>query len=87
MTPTELSALAQESPVCECTSCCDGEHAGECMECAGWGETEGQRCEHCDGQGLCHVCHGRNFKCLECLDRGGPFGQGCNHCGFTPRGY
>lgn len=47
---------------CECVQCCDGEHAGECAECAGWGdrcteELSGE-CEHCGGSGICPMCHG-----------------------------
>lgn len=48
--------------VCECTSCCDGEHAGRCRECAGWGDRIGEdgivTCEYCDGTGDCPKCLG-----------------------------
>lgn len=67
----------------ECVECCAGEHAGECENCAGWGDVDGEKCEKCDGDGLCSVCGGAsgNFKCLECRDRGGPFNSQCNACG------
>ena len=68
---------------CECEVCCDGDHPGECKECAGWGEVAGTPCDHCDGEGLCPVCRGAagQFDCIECRDRGGPLGTRCNACG------
>lgn len=44
--------------VCECVECCDGEHAGFCAGCAGWGEEEGNQCEKCEGTGVCPKCNG-----------------------------
>lgn len=47
---------------CECVSCCDGEHAGFCMECAGWGSNnEESICSHCEGTGTCPVCNGDEY--------------------------
>lgn len=46
---------------CECIECCDGEHAGDCMECAGWGENDDEtECSHCGGSGACPACHGNS---------------------------
>lgn len=53
---------------CECEKCCDGEHAGECAECAGWGSLYNESseryeaCERCDGTGTCPVCNGACFR-------------------------
>lgn len=44
--------------LCECEECCDGEHPGECRECAGWGECGGEPCAHCNHTGDCPKCHG-----------------------------
>lgn len=46
---------------CECVECCNGEHAGQCKECAGWGygETDDELCEHCNGEGTCPRCDGQ----------------------------
>jgi hypothetical protein len=54
--------MTDEQPeVCECVSCCDGEHPGECMECAGWGENSREDpCSYCDGSGDCPKCNGAN---------------------------
>ena len=80
--------MIQAIAVCECVLCCGGEHAGECTNCAGWGEVAGEHCEKCDGQGLCSVCRGTagKFKCLDCRDRGGPMGTVCSACGFSEHG-
>lgn len=44
--------------MCECVLCCDGEHAGSCKECAGWGSNnEEDSCSYCAGTGDCPVCH------------------------------
>lgn len=48
---------------CECETCCNGEHAGYCKNCAGWGEYThedgvSRRCEVCDGDGVCIKCGG-----------------------------
>lgn len=47
-----------DSKPCECVLCCDGEHAGDCRDCAGWGESDGVFCEKCNGEGTCPVCAG-----------------------------
>lgn len=57
--------------VCECVTCCDGEHAGRCKRCAGWGEIDGKRCTYCDKDigwpGVCPVCDGASAP-EECDD-------------------
>ena len=51
-------AASSEGP-CECVSCCNGEHPGDCAECAGWGaNNEEAVCSHCDGTGICPICEG-----------------------------
>ncbi len=45
---------------CECVQCCDGDHAGSCIGCGGWGHVDGVPCEACDGTGVCPVCGGAN---------------------------
>lgn len=47
--------------ICECVQCCEGEHAGCCAECAGWGDVDGEECTHCAGSGICPVCDGANL--------------------------
>jgi hypothetical protein len=53
--------------ICECVTCCNGEHAGFCRECAGWRDRiddseEGfSMCEYCDGEGICPKCQGANI--------------------------
>lgn len=52
---------------CECVECCDGEHAGCCMECAGSGEVFGEPCQYCldnelllgISRGTCPICEGK----------------------------
>lgn len=49
---------------CECVTCCDGDHAGECKACVGWGDVPGEywsTCPKCEGSGLCQVCRGANL--------------------------
>lgn len=46
------------TPRCECVLCCDGEHPGECKECAGWGEAGGEPCDYCNETGVCPECAG-----------------------------
>jgi hypothetical protein len=46
--------------MCECVSCCNGDHPGWCRECAGWGDVGGEPCDHCAGSGDCPVCMGGN---------------------------
>lgn len=53
-----LLVVAAEQPRCECVICCDGEHAGCCVDCAGCGDFDGAHCERCDGTGTCQVCGG-----------------------------
>lgn len=44
---------------CECIQCCDGEHAGFCKECAGWGSNDEEiQCSRCEGTGTCPICDG-----------------------------
>jgi hypothetical protein len=47
---------------CECVQCCEGEHAGYCAECAGWGDVDGEECMHCACSGICPVCNGAAAK-------------------------
>lgn len=49
---------------CECEICCDGEHAGCCQECAGWGDNheEPGSCLYCSGTGTCPVCDGARYN-------------------------
>jgi hypothetical protein len=55
---------------CECVICCDGEHAGECKHCAGWGDrltgSGIKTCNHCGGSGICQICHGANLPVCHC---------------------
>ncbi len=52
----EASRLGKE---CECVECCDGEHAGFCKDCAGWGSNdEEETCSRCHGDGICSMCDG-----------------------------
>lgn len=54
-----LSFKKPEKVVCECISnCCEGEHAGYCFECAGWGEVDCEPCDYCNGSGICPKCGG-----------------------------
>ncbi len=50
--------MSDQQQQCECVVCCDGEHAGYCRDCAGWGERGGIECEKCHGDGVCTVCNG-----------------------------
>lgn len=34
----ELERLEKAATPCECAECCEGEHTGQCKECAGWAE-------------------------------------------------
>lgn len=68
---------------CECLNCCDGEHEGLCYQCAGWGETDGHECAHCNGKGICPACRGANFACIECCDEGYVWGALCHYCGSS----
>lgn len=52
------AAPPPQEEVCECQLCCDGEHPGDCRECAGWGSCDGEHCQHCDGIGDCPECNG-----------------------------
>lgn len=49
---------------CECVTCCDGEHAGDCRECAGWGHRISDdgivSCDYCYGSGVCPKCNGES---------------------------
>ena len=45
--------------MCECRECCEGEHPGCCIECAGWGANNDEaECSYCGGSGICPTCHG-----------------------------
>ena len=61
------SAMGNGEEPCECVQCCDGEHAGSCMECAGWGDRiddevpedqHSRDCDYCGRTGVCPVCRG-----------------------------
>ncbi len=58
---------------CECVACCDGEHAGCCMECAGWGSNNDEEvCSHCAGTGTCPVCDGKEGEAMTANVRSEP---------------
>lgn len=51
-----------DSPtLCECVECCEGEHAGDCRECAGWGSVGSKPCEYCSSTGICPICKGASL--------------------------
>ena len=64
---------------CDCIkNCCEGEHAGYCYECAGWGDS-------CDAEGVCGNCNGSGI-CPKCDGR--LIGEGmtiCRRCGAEHR--
>ena len=48
---------------CECELCCDGDHPGLCVECAGWADgRDGGECEYCCATGTCPKCDGANYQ-------------------------
>ena len=57
--PDCYEVVEQTNP-CECVICCDGEHAGCCVNCAGWASVEGEECDYCACTGTCPVCEGAN---------------------------
>jgi len=65
-------------PQCECEQCCNGDHAGRCVECGGWAQYEGDRCGHCEGTGICPVCDGAREPAAKSLPP-------CPLCGATCR--
>lgn len=42
---------------CECELCCDGEHSGNCINCAGIEEAM-EGCDYCGETGICPKCKG-----------------------------
>jgi hypothetical protein len=59
-----IELIMAKRATCECVQCCDGEHAGSCKECAGWGDRSTEEitgiCNSCNGTGICPRCNGVN---------------------------
>jgi hypothetical protein len=70
--------------------CCNGEHPGDCIKCAGWGDAPDARtssgfrwCSYCGGTGACPKCNGKKKVGLENRDVTFPLSEfGLCSCGF-----
>lgn len=66
--------IPMKIPCPECSG--EGEDAGDCNGCGGWGAYEGEPCGRCEGSGDCPACDGRRETGLSWVIIGGESGPG-----------